>query len=346
MHTKTSFIILGVVFTALLIGSNFFVYSMVTSDYTNKITTLTTQVETLDKKLDTTDRKLDTTEKALGETISNERLYSVHQRALLENKTLANFKQLQDVFNQETTRLELNLQSQATIIASEIESIKETTETELKDVSRQVSKLKKKSVSLESKIAEIDVTSSDFSAIVEDVITAVVSVQTDQGQGSGVIFDSRGYLLTNKHVIDGASSVQVVDYTGTVYAVQVIGTATTSDLAVLKIIDGKSFNWLSFATSSKVGERVIAIGNPLGLSFTVTEGIISAKDRIIDETGIGYIQTDVPINPGNSGGPLVNTGKQIVGINTLKASQSEGIGFAIPASIAANIANQAVEAAS
>ena len=87
---------------------------------------------------------------------------------------------------------------------------------------------------------------------------------------------------------------------------------------------------------------MIAIGNPLGLSFTVTEGIVSAKGRFIDDTGVGYIQTDVSINPGNSGGPLVNAAKNIVGINTFKITQTEGLGFAIPSNVAESIAKQAL----
>ena len=166
--------------------------------------------------------------------------------------------------------------------------------------------------------------------IIDDVVKAVVSVQTDVGQGSGVFYSADGLLLTNRHVIDGANAVAVVDHKGNRYPVSLAAIANNADLAVLKVKSDKTFKYLRFASDADVGERVIAVGNPLGLSFTVTEGIVSAVDRVIDDTGIGYIQTDVSINPGNSGGPLVNAKKRIVGINTLKMKDSEGIGMAIP----------------
>ena len=225
-------------------------------------------------------------------------------------------------FNQKTSKLKLDLESQVSDVSVQLED---------------------KSKELESQIASIDVSSSDFSSIIEDVTKAVVSVKTNRGQGSGVIFDSDGLVLTNKHVIDSASQIAVVDYNQKAYPVKIIGTAKNSDLAILEIVSNETFSRLKFASDSeiKVGSKVIAIGNPKGLSFTVTEGIISAINRKIDDTGIGYIQTDVSINSGNSGGPLVNAAKRIVGINTFKLVDSEGLGFAIPSSVAQDIANQA-----
>ncbi|MBU0628196.1 MAG: trypsin-like peptidase domain-containing protein, partial [Nanoarchaeota archaeon] len=145
--------------------------------------------------------------------------------------------------------------------------------------------------------------------------------------------------------IEDASSVYVVDYDYNKYPVSIVGTASNVDLAVLKIEYNKTFDYLDFADSSdiRVGQRVIAVGNPLGLSFSVTEGIISSVNRVVDSTGIGYIQTDVPINAGNSGGPLINSNSKIVGINTFKLLDTEGLGFAIPADAAESIAEQAVK---
>jgi S1-C subfamily serine protease len=243
------------------------------------------------------------------------------ERKVLEDQMLNNFKKLEQTINKETSKVKLDLESQ------------------LQGVS---SKFDEKSSELDSKISSMNVQSSDFSAIIDDVIKAVVSVRTNRGSGSGVIFDSRGYILTNQHVIDGASSILIIDYEGSKYQGQIVGTSQEVDLAVIRIISDDTFATLRFANEDdlKVGSKVIAVGNPLGLSFTVTEGIISSTDRVIG--GKHFIQTDVSINPGNSGGPLVNSGKKIVGINTFKISDSEGLGFAIPSQVAKNVGEQAL----
>jgi S1-C subfamily serine protease len=146
--------------------------------------------------------------------------------------------------------------------------------------------------------------------------------------------------MTNKHVIDGGAYVQAVDFDGVTHTATVVSVSSTADLAILKI-DVTGVESLSFASMGNVGvsDRVIAVGNPLGLSFTVTEGIVSALERQVDSTGIGYVQTDVPINPGNSGGPLVNVDKKVVGINTLGVIGYDGLGFAIPADVVSAFAN-------
>jgi S1-C subfamily serine protease len=236
---------------------------------------------------------------------------------LLQNQMLTNFKKLETTINQETGKVKLDLESQ------------------LKDVS---TKFDEKSIELDDKISSINVQSSDFSGIIDDVIKGVVSVKTNKGSGSGVIYDQKGYILTNRHVIEDASSVFVVDYEGIRYPATIVAVANNVDLATLKIDKDLSFTALRFANDDeiRVGSKVIAVGNPLGLSFTVTEGIISSKKRMVE--GQIFIQTDVPINPGNSGGPIVNSRKRIVGINTFKFSNSEGLGFAIPSDVAKEFA--------
>lgn len=313
-----------IVIVILMIGSGFLLYNKITTDYTNKLASLENKVNT----------KVDTVENSLTTRIDNEKAQTTKQISALENKTSSNFMKLQDFFSTETSKLKLD-----------IETVKTEAESGLEDISQKVGGLEEKSQELEYKLSEIEVTSSDFSAIVEDVVKAVVSIKTNKGQGSGVIFNQQGYIITNKHVIEGVQSIYVVDYNSNNYNVILKGTASNVDLAILKIDSDKTFNYLNFADSSsvKVGERVIAVGNPLGLAFSVTEGIISGVNRVIDSTGIPYIQTDVPINPGNSGGPLVNAQKKIVGINTLKIVDTEGIGFAIPADIAKSIAERAVD---
>jgi len=323
MNKQIKYMIISILAIFLLvISSNLLLYKTLKEDYTTKLNSL---------------------QSALSESIDQEHTYNKQQRFILENKTLTNIINLQNILSKETSKLKLDLESQLGDVSSNIEEVKAETESGLQDISEKVGGLEEKSSELEDKLSEIDLQSSDFSSIVEDVVKAVVSVKTNNGQGSGVIFNSQGYILTNKHVIESATSIQVIDYDNNVHAIRLMGVANNVDLAILKIEDTGSFNYLEFADSStiKVGERVIAVGNPLGLSFSVTEGIISALNRNIDDTGIGYIQTDVPINPGNSGGPLVNSDKEIVGINTLKILDTEGLGFAIPSNVAKSIADQA-----
>lgn len=169
--------------------------------------------------------------------------------------------------------------------------------------------------------------------------------------GSGVIIDPKGIIITNSHVVNGATDVKVALQGGREYAVKVLVNDPKTDLAVLKIKEpaGRTFPALKFADSDKleVGDMVLAIGNPFGVGQTVTSGIVSALSR----TGVerssdeSFIQTDAAINPGNSGGALVDLNGDLVGINTALVSKSGGslgIGFAIPSNMARTIANDAL----
>ena len=161
--------------------------------------------------------------------------------------------------------------------------------------------------------------------------------------GSGFIYDSRGYIITNNHVVDGAQVVDVRFIDGNVYSAKVIGTDQFDDLAVLQITDDfaeESLVPLPLANSAdlEVGQQIIAIGNPFGLSNTMTTGIVSQVGRLLPNRDSGYsipgvIQTDAAINPGNSGGPMLNLDGQVIGINTAIQSTTgefSGIGFAVP----------------
>ncbi|MGO8933929.1 MAG: S1C family serine protease [Terracidiphilus sp.] len=159
-----------------------------------------------------------------------------------------------------------------------------------------------------------------------------------QGQGSGFILDDAGHILTNFHVVDGANrGIEVMLSNKRRYPARVVGTDKVHDLALLQI-DAPNLQHVTLADSSQlnVGQKVYAIGNPFGLSGTMTRGIISSIRSIRNEDGAPIedaIQTDAAINPGNSGGPLLNSSGEVIGINTLIASnvgQSSGIGFAIP----------------
>lgn len=157
-----------------------------------------------------------------------------------------------------------------------------------------------------------------------------------QGLGSGFIISKDGYILTNNHVIDGATEIKVyLTSRQEPYEAKVIGADAELDLAVIKISAGSNLPMLKLGNSnaSKVGNWVIAIGNPYGLDHTVTVGVISAKGRPVAIEGTQFkdlIQTDASINPGNSGGPLLNLKGEVVGINTAINAQAQGIGFAIP----------------
>jgi serine protease Do len=167
-----------------------------------------------------------------------------------------------------------------------------------------------------------------------------------EGAGSGVVISDDGYLLTNHHVIEGATKVTVTFADKEEYEAKVAGSDPKTDLAVLKIDREEPFQAAELGDSDKlrVGESVIAIGNPFGLSHTVTSGIVSAKGRVI---GAGpyddFIQTDASINPGNSGGPLFNTKGQIIGINTAIIPNGQGIGFAVPVNTARPLVPQLID---
>uniref|UniRef100_UPI004028F0B2 Do family serine endopeptidase n=1 Tax=Prevotella sp. TaxID=59823 RepID=UPI004028F0B2 len=166
------------------------------------------------------------------------------------------------------------------------------------------------------------------------------SVRTpkQQGSGSGVIITNDGYIVTNNHVVADADELTVTLNDNKEYSARIIGTDKTTDLALIKI-DGKNLPAITIANSEdiKVGEWVLAVGNPFNLTNTVTAGIVSAKGRSLYQNGVeSFIQTDAAINPGNSGGALVNTRGELIGINAMLYSQTgsfSGYGFAIPTSI-------------
>src|SRR3989344_4161153 len=183
--------------------------------------------------------------------------------------------------------------------------------------------------SLESQISSLKAkTSSDFSGIIEDAVQAVVTIRTDVSQGTGFIITVDGYLVTNYHVIDGARYADALTSDSNSKQLTLIGYNPEMDVALLKIPG--SYNSIEFDDSDnvKIGEKVIAIGNPLGLSFSVTEGIVSAVHRKIQNSPGEYIQTDAALNSGNSGGPLINTNGKVIGINNFKVA-GDNIGFAL-----------------
>jgi serine protease Do len=195
----------------------------------------------------------------------------------------------------------------------------------------------------------------EFTALVNQVLPSVVSIEAipadavdprlqmlrllfggnepgARPSGSGVIVSDSGHVVTNLHVVSNASSVQVQLADGRTLPAKFVGADGPSDIALLKI-EAEGLQPLPFGNSDKVnvGQMVFAVGNPLGLQETVTQGIISAKGRrALSEAANEFFQTDAAVNPGNSGGPLVNLGGEIIGINNSISPQGQGIGFAIP----------------
>jgi len=171
-------------------------------------------------------------------------------------------------------------------------------------------------------------TSSDFSGLIQTAVVSVVTIRTDVAQGTGFIISPDGYVVTNAHVLTGASYAEALTSDKKIKDMKLIGYDTDTDIALLKL-DG-SYEYLDFRDSNniRVGEKVIAIGNPLGLSFSVSEGIVSAVNREGSNGLPDYIQTDAALNPGNSGGPLIGTDGKVIGINNFKAN-AENIGFAL-----------------
>jgi S1-C subfamily serine protease len=196
-----------------------------------------------------------------------------------------------------------------------------------------------------------------YEQVVARVLPSVVQISTSEGSGSGVVYDTKGDIVTNAHVVGSATTLQVSPASGgKPLPADVVGVFAPDDLAVIKVTGGGSLHPASFGRSSlvRVGEIVLAMGNPLGLTGTVTDGIVSAAGRTVSEGQgssavlISAVQTSAAINPGNSGGALVDLAGQVIGIPTLAATSPQlggaaaGIGFAIPSDTVTSIAGQLI----
>ena len=183
----------------------------------------------------------------------------------------------------------------------------------------------------------------------EDLFFGRRSQSPQIGTGSGVIINTDGYIITNNHVITNAQEISVTMNNNKTYVAELIGTDPKTDIALLKIDSNEDLPFITFADSdnAKIGEWVLAVGNPFNLTSTVTAGIISAKARDLSGTSKqSFIQTDAAVNPGNSGGALVNTNGELVGINTAISSQTGsyvGYSFAVPSNIARKVIEDIME---
>ena len=246
--------------------------------------------------------------------------------SLVEIKTgLVQTQNAQTDLQKQITENQQNTQAQINEIGTSLLSTK-------KDLSEEISQLKAD-------------TSSDFSEVIQDVIPGVVSIGTDITQGSGFIISPEGYIITNAHVLSGGKVVKVLTYEDKRWIpAQLVGYDSIMDIAIIKI-PGDNYKYLTFESSSnlQVGEKAIALGNPLGLSFSVSEGIISALNRQGPNQLPAYIQIDVPLNRGNSGGPLVSKKGKVIGVNNFKLQNSENLGFALESDYAIETINTIFE---
>lgn len=222
-------------------------------------------------------------------------------------------------------------------LGDSVDEVRRDNQYQIREVTREISlqrtelqtQIHEQQQTFEHQINVLRASQDDFSSVIEDVIRGVVSVGTDTSAGTGFVIDARGYLVTNYHVIQGARFIKIQTYDGVQRDAVLVASDVGADLALLKA-EGL-FQPLLFSAPGdvQIGEKVIAIGNPLGLSFSVTEGIVSAIEREGPNGLKAYVQTDVTLNPGNSGGPLIDIEGNVIGVNNFKIGDAEGLGFAL-----------------
>ncbi|MFC1648426.1 trypsin-like peptidase domain-containing protein [Nanoarchaeota archaeon] len=238
---------------------------------------------------------------------------------IVVQQEMESFKQSQDYELNEIQGLVVDAQQEYDKKAEELEQLVELTE-------------HKSGEQLEELRRELkDASNTDFTTLVNEVVSAAVSVTTDDNRGSGAVITKSGYIITNYHVVKGFTKATVIDYDGQVGTASVIASDPVRDLALLKT-DITFSKRLEFGNSDNIiiGERVIAVGSPAGLDFSVTQGIVSNAHREFSTEEGHFIQTDVPINKGSSGSPLIDSTGKLIGINTFKLKGQESLGFAIP----------------
>lgn len=248
-------------------------------------------------------------------------LYDLYQRQELNNQLLnTKIDSLQENLTKNVDRLSINMTQ----------------------IQTQFDLLKSEMGSLDKKMTYLKASASaDFSGIIEDSIKSVVTIRTDTSQGTGFFIAEGGYIITNAHVIGGALKATAITYDEKRHALTTIGEDEDMDLTLLKI-ESEEYSPLKFGDSDdvQIGEKVIAIGNPYGLQFSVSEGIISAVHREGENNRDVYLQTDTSLNSGNSGGPLINVEGKVVGLNNFKISEGNNIGFALESNYVGETVNE------
>lgn len=303
------------IMTIIVFGAMFAYF---TYDYNTKINTLASQQQELESGMD---QKLSSQQQALTEKIDS-------QTGELDSKInsmQARIEKVRDDLSSSIQSYNSQAMGRDSALSASIQRISNQSLSELSTFGQQLDAFRQQSV--------------DFSSIIPTAIESVVTIgKKGQGYftsaGSGVFINNKGYIVTNYHVIDDLSQITVRTHDETEYSATVIGKDEDWDIAVLKLITDKDdFTYLDFGDSDNVnaGTHVIAVGNPVGFESTVTQGIISSTDRLINGIDRSYFQTDVAINAGNSGGPLIDKNGKIIGIATLKYARIgfEGLSFAL-----------------
>lgn len=243
------------------------------------------------------------------------------------------------------TRQEINYNALSTDI-TEINSKITTLSTNIMQNQIELSSLGTQIGDIDEEFAELKASAGeDFSGIIENAVYSVVTITTDSGQGTGFIISNDGYIVTNAHVLADdqgrlATGVKTITYNQGISNAEFIGYDGLLDIALLKISGTYQELDLGNSNNIQIGEKVIAIGNPLGLQFSVSQGIISALNRKGINGINAYIQTDAALNPGNSGGPLINTQGKVIGINNFKISGGESLGFSLESNYIKDAVNE------
>ncbi len=245
---------------------------------------------------------------------------------ILLNAIIVNQALNHNKISNRVTNLQLESQSKFNDLTSSVIKLEKSFNLIEQDLYKTQGLLEENQQELNELKASVD---DDFSGVIENAIKSVVTIVTDISQGTGFLIHESGYVVTNAHVMENARSAGIYTYDGEMHQVWLIGKNSDMDIYLLKIQG--TYPALELGNSDKVsiGESVIAIGNPLGLQFSVTEGIISAIHREGSNGLKAYFQTDAALNPGNSGGPLINKQGKAIGLNNFKTSEGESLGFAL-----------------
>ena len=232
--------------------------------------------------------------------------------------------------NKKIIELELDTQGKINTLTESIIETQGTLSNVNQSLGQQIGNFETQIGGFKSEFAELKASAGeDFSGIIENAAPAVVTIKTDISQGTGFLISKDGYLITNYHVITDAKQAGIFTYDKEMHQTWLVGINTKLDLALLKIEGNYETLNLGNSNDVEVGEKVIAIGNPLGLQFSVSQGIVSAVHRTGENGLDAYIQTDAALNPGNSGGPLINKEGDVIGINNFKLGGGENLGFAL-----------------
>jgi len=279
-------------------------------------------------------------------------VYFYNEFSLLEQQTSQEATNIRAEFHSKLTlldnrtqsdqeALEYRLQSKDQVFEQALKSIRDEYQTRMQTLLKSVEKIEKESNvkldDLKKQLQDVSKQPGDFADVIDKALNSIISVTTDQALGSGALISAQGHIVTNNHVVDGARTISITLRSGKVVPAQLIYKTAEYDIAFLKIA-GDNHPFLEFYDSDllRAGEKVVALGNPAGLQFSATQGIISATHRSI-ATFRDVIQIDVAINTGSSGGPLINKYGRIIGITSFKIKGQENLGFAIPSNAVKNL---------